>query len=445
MVLELSITNFRSFKERQVFSMLGSEKERERINEFSTVKEYPGLKFVRTSVVFGPNNSGKSNIIKAFLALRWLVVNSHKLDVNEQLEPNEYFAFSLQTQKQPTVFEIDFIAKDNVRYLLNVKFNSKKVLLEELYALRISPQGKLTKRKCYVRKAGKPIEYGDGFKGARKTVENRLLENMLFISKAVKENNVQLRPVFEFFQQDLNIIDLSDGYIEFQTRYFGKISMEKDGSNKLETLNKAVRDIDSGILFLEVAKGSKLPDNFKIRESENDDLNESEKQARDRLLDTLKHEIKATHRLFDKKKEVGTASLPLGEESEGTRKFIAIYTKLIDLISNGGVFIADELQRSLHPILVQALIQLMENKENNPKNAQIIFTTHDTTLFDILDRDQINILRKNMYGSTELYSISDIKGLRNDVPLQKWYLSGKLSGIPNINIHNLNQSIRTVR
>ncbi len=440
MLIEFAITNFRSIKERQVFSMLPSVRVKDRNIPLQRVEKY-NLDVLPVAVIYGRNNVGKSNLANSFRALEWLVLNSHRFTVGGKLLANEWFAFDEQTTEAPTIFELDFVAPDKVRYLFLVEFDMSKIIREELYAYSISPTGKTTKRKWYVRNSGEPIQFGDEFKGIKKPIEERLLENVLFLSKAVNENNLQLRPIMNFFQHGIYISDMSDGYIDFQTRYFGKISTENNGSKKMETLNKAVKSIDSGILYLEVAKAATLPKNFQIGEKEEGELTDIEKAQRDKILDTLKHEIKAIHRFFDNKKEKGTKALPLSEESEGTRKFIAVFTKLMELQESNAVFIVDELERSLHPLLTQALVQIITNPINNPNQAQLIFTTHDTNLFEVLDHDQINILEKDMYGATEIYALSDIRGIRSDIPSQKWYMAGKLGGTPNINFSQITEAI----
>ena len=441
MLIEFAITNFRSIKERQIFSMLPSDRVKERKIPLLRKENYK-LDILPIAVIYGLNNAGKSNIIKAFHALEWLVLSSHKFSIGDKILANEHFEFDEQTLLANSIFELDFIANDKIRYLYIVEFNKQKIIREELFSYAISVTGKTTKRKWYIRNAGNPIQYGDEFKGIKKPIEDRLIENMLFLSKAVNENNTQLRPIFEFFQQSIHITNMSDGYVDFQTRYFGKIAVEKDGSKKMETLNTVVRNIDTGILYLEVEKISTFSKQIKIENKEDEELTENEKVEREKLLDILKQEIKAYHRLFNGKVEKGVTSIPLSEESEGTRKFIAVFTKFMELQESYSVIIVDELEKSLHPLLTQTLIRIITNPETNPNQAQLIFTTHDTNLFDVIDNDEINILQKDIYGATEIYTLSDIKGLRNDIPAQKWYLSGKLGGIPNIGSFQINKAIR---
>lgn len=442
MIIEFGITNFRSIKETQIFSMLSSDRIKQRQTALINPSNYSKLEVLPVAVVYGPNNVGKSNLIKAFFALKWLVTHSHKFTVGNELGANESFELNIQTQKAPTIFELDFIAADKKRYLYLVEFDKVKIKREELHYYRVSKTNKITKRQLFVRTENEPMKFGDDFKGIKKPIEERLIENMLFLSKAIQENNQELRPILDFFQNDLKITTMSEEFIDFQARYFGKLAIENKEGEQLEALNNALRSIDSGILRLEVKKNVNIPENILVEAGEDDD--DLKKELREKLLDTLKHEIQAVHRLFDGEQEIGEHHITLGNESEGTRKFIALFPKLMELGRSGGVFIVDELERSLHPLLTKALMSIFANPLTNPRNAQLIFTSHDTTLFNYLDNDQINILEKNIYGATEIYTVSDIRGLRNDIPVEKWYLSGKLGGTPNIIMDHITQNLSKI-
>jgi len=439
MILEFSVTNFRSIKDKQTFSMLPSNRVKERKNPLLNVEHYQDLAVLPVALIYGKNNAGKSNLLKAFYALKWLVLNSYKFTHNTPLSPNENFLFDLQTQQTPTEFEIDFIATDKKRYLYSIELNKSEILREELHYYKISPKGKLTKRQLFIRHSGKPIRYGDDFKGAKKSIEERLIENILFLSKAVHENNQNLRSIFDFFEKKVSTTDMSQGYIDFHLRYYGKVISGANNADMLEAISNALRSVDTDILRLEVKKDAEIPYQYTIADSNS--LNEKDKKIREEILDTLKHSMQTIHRLFDGKQEVGEQPLPLSEESEGTRKFVALFSKIMDMGKNGGVFIVDELERSLHPILTKILLPIFSNPITNPKQAQIIFTSHDATLQEALDNDQINLLEKDKYGATEIYTVSDIRGLRNGASIEKRYLSGQLGGIPNINLYQITKNL----
>lgn len=440
MLLEFAVTNFRSIKERQVLSMLPSDrvKTEHRKNTLFPIPNYKYLNVLTLAGIWGRNSSGKSNLVRAFRAIEWLVLRSHSFTYGDSLQANEFFAFDRQYQSRPTTFEIDFLADDKKRYFYLIEFDKVEILREELHYYVMTDTDKTTKRKLFVRRKGAAISYGDDFKGFKKTVEERTIPNVLFLSKSVQENSSFLNPVFDFFKKGFVVNDFSERQIDFQSRYFANITNGQD-SPEMEMLNNALKNIDTGILHLTANKSDKLPENIKVESGE--ELSEEQQRSRELLLDTLKTEIKAVHRMFDGEDEIGVQSIELKEESEGTRKFIAVFSALMQMISKGKVFVVDEFDKSFHPLLTRTLISLLANPKINVNGAQLIITTHDADLMDILDNDQINLLQKDYFGATEIYTVADIRGLRGDVSIAKRYLRGDLEAIPTINLASINLSL----
>ena len=442
MLVEFSITNFRSIKERQTLSMLSSDriKLEDRKNPLFPVFQYKNLELLTLAAIYGKNSAGKSNIIKAFKAVEWLVLNSHRFTQGDTLDANEAFIFDVEYTKLPTLFEIDFLGNDKKRYLYIIQFDKESILREELHYYIITSTGKTTKRKLYSRFANQSVSYGYDFRGLRKPIEERTRANVLFLSKSINENNTFLEPIFDFFKTGFRIADFTEGYNDIQTKFFTKVANEKSDSD-MKILNDALGSIDTGIIELTSLKTDKLPKNIKIKDSLEGDLSDDDKRKRDDFIEMLKMEMKAVHKLFNGTQEIGTHSISLKEESEGTQKFIAVFSDLIQLIKSGSLMVVDEFDKSFHPHLTQTLISLLTNPKVNPKGSQLIFTTHDSTLLDNLDNDQINLVQKDFTGATEIYTVSDIRGLRGDVSNSKRYLRGEFESIPNINKSSIFQSL----
>jgi AAA15 family ATPase/GTPase len=157
------------------------------------------------------------------------------------------------------------------------------------------------------------------------------------------------------------------------------------------------------------------------------------------LIDKFKYEVYTSHTLFENGNEIGQETLDIEYESTGTKKLFAIGAIILDSLSKGGVIIIDELDKGLHPLISKLLISLFNSKKNNPNNAQLIFATHDSSLLDLelLRRDQISFVDKEYEGHSIFYKLSDIKGIRKDISLDKWYLSGRFKAIPVTNEVNL--------
>jgi AAA15 family ATPase/GTPase len=142
--------------------------------------------------------------------------------------------------------------------------------------------------------------------------------------------------------------------------------------------------------------------------------------------------ITTKHKKYNSRGEIiGDEIFDLIEESTGTKKIFALSAYIIDTLQNGKILVIDEMEANLHPILTQNLIKLF-NDEINQKNAQLIFTTHDTNLLKpyIFRRDQIWFSEKNKFSSTEIYSLVEFKGVRASDDFEKQYIQGKYGAIP---------------
>ncbi len=157
---------------------------------------------------------------------------------------------------------------------------------------------------------------------------------------------------------------------------------------------------------------------------------EIEKIASDKIR--KEYRVFAVHKCEDGNRR----RISLSEESSGTQKMFSLYQVIRNILDSGGVFFADELDIKLHPLLMRNIILTFTDKKKNPKNAQLIFTTHNTIYMDmgLLRRDEIWFVEKNK-GVSELYSLDDItneKGekVRKDSNYEKHYLLGNYGAVP---------------
>jgi uncharacterized protein len=126
------------------------------------------------------------------------------------------------------------------------------------------------------------------------------------------------------------------------------------------------------------------------------------------------------------------AALDFNEESHGTQTLFKTAGAWLNVMSNGEVLLVDEVDTSLHPLLVRFLIERFHSSKINPRNAQLIFTTHNTSLLDqeeLFRRDQIWFIEKERDGSSRLYPLTDFKP-RNDESLERWYMRGRYGALP---------------
>jgi AAA15 family ATPase/GTPase len=419
MIIELAVTNYRSIKARQVFSMLPSTRVKNHPALLQSLT-YPTLSVQPSAVIYGANNAGKSNLLKSLYAFKWLVTQSAKLNSDDPLKMNEYFWFDTQTQKTPTTFELDFIADNELRYNYQVSFDEQHILKEALYCFNLNAQQKVTIATLFVREADKPIKFGEGLRGKKKEIESKLNPNQLFLSKADADGHTQLQPVYRFFAQKLQMelflsAEESDSVYSIK-KTLRELSLDNQDVALQEFIENILLQSQTGILALELAPAEVT-------------------HLRTELPHKSYKEFKTVHKLFEGKKEIGMERIALSKESVGTHKLIAVSGLFYNALKKGQILVIDELDKSLHSLLTQTLIQLFHDPKTNPNQAQLIFTTHDATLWraPFLSRGQKWILEKDETGATEIYSLADLTGVREKASFEDLYLSGRLGGTPIIN------------
>jgi len=419
MLLEFRVKNFRSIKDWQSMSMLSESKIKE--NENNLVEKNKSH-ILTTSIIYGRNASGKSNLLKAFRAMQFMVMDSASLKVDEVIPPYEPYKLETKFSQKPTEFYIDFIAKDNIRYIYEIGFNKLSV---EYETLTFYP--KTQPANLFERVKGLPIKYGEYFTGKKKDIEEKLYDNQLFLSKVGVEKIKALTNVYKFFSKYLFVSNFHDSsYDDFLVQFYTNQIAKENLPFFKENINILMKEADTGLERIEVTEEemdiSKFPK----------EMSEEEKKE---LAEKYKHKIRTIHKTFNDDKEVGVTEFKLNEESTGTIKLLAMGGLILEALVDGQLLIVDELDKSLHPKLTRVLINIFHSKKNNPNNAQLIFATHDVSLLDsnLFRRDQVWIAEKEYEGCSHYYPISDISGVRAYAPFEKHYMSGRFGGTPVIN------------
>ncbi len=424
MLLELKVKNFRSIKDWQSFSMLAENK----VNELEeSLIQHTGHEILSSSIIYGRNASGKSNILKAFRALRFMVLKSSNFKVDTKIPAYEPYKLDNVSQNELTEFYIDFIANDDLRYIYEIGFDSNIIAYERL---KFYP--KKQSANLFDRTHGSSIKYGDYLKGRKKEVEEKLYDNQSFLSKVGSEKFDSLKNAYLFFSKYLFTSTLHDTkYDDLLIRIFTNKMAKDEIPYFKENINKLMKVADTGIDCIDI----------KEDEIDMEDLpTEMSSKEKEELVEKYKYKIRTVHKKFDGDKIIGEEKFRLKEESTGTIKLLAIGGLILDALSDGTVLIIDELDKSLHPKLTRTLINIFHSKKTNPKNAQLIFATHDVSLLDpeLFRRDQVWFAEKEFEGWSHYYSISDISGIRANAPYEKYYMSGRLGATPVINQNELN-------
>jgi len=417
MLLEFSVSNYLSFRDKKTLCL-----EPTSITDFKDNcienGRYSGLKSI---VLYGANASGKSNLIKAMSVMKEIIRTSTRNSSTDEINVTP-FLLNAQNQNQPSFFEIVFIY-ESVKYRYGFEVDKKSVQYEWLFETTAK-----TEKELFLRTPD-GIEVKSAFKEG-KGLEERTRDNALFLP-IVDQFNGQISKKIMLWLNNWNTIS---GLSHEQYRTITFNLFEKDIA-----LKEFIKRLDLGIKDLKLKKV--LFDSEKLKTNIPEDL---VKQIITDLQGKTIVEILAEHDVLNENGEViGQIDFDLrSQESSGTNKIFDISGPIFDTIKNGGILVIDELDAKLHPLMTNSIVNLFNSKALNPKNAQLIFATHNTNLLSNgkFRRDQIYFLEKDNFNSTDLYSLIEYKEgnakVRKDRSFEKDYINGKYGAIPFIGDFN---------
>lgn len=428
MFIEFSVSNFRSILARQTLSMVASTDKAHRSRNVIKTKDHD-LALNRSAVIFGPNAAGKSNFLRALQTFQQLVQLSGTAFQEGQQLPVRPFLFAQASALQATEFEIVFIAEDGVRYQYGCTLNAEQVLSEWLIAY---PQGRAQRwfeRECET--DGKSADrngahrwwFGPNFRGDR--AERRVRQeftrkNALFLSTAIHLNNAQLRPVFNWLTQKLIVLAP-----EVQFNPFLSLDLLREATGQ-EKLMAFMRAADVGIDRLELREED-VPQNALGPNPQGTLHLHLELPPGAVQATTKRMQVLSWHRRDGTNEQV---ALDFNDESDGTKKLFEFAGGWLRALESGATLFVDELDRSMHPHITRLLVRRFHSLHNE-KNAQLVFTTHDTTLLDsdLMRRDQIWFVEKDAQRASRFYSMLEYSP-RKDEALERGYLKGRYGAIP---------------
>ncbi len=417
MLIEFSVTNFKSIQATQTLSLVASPAtELQEQNSFTT-SENGVPRLLRSVAIYGPNASGKSNLLEAIDFMESFVTESSK--EGQEGEPIDVkpFLFNTVNRTEPSEFEVLFL-QEGVRYQYGFAVNCTRVTHEWLIAY---PEGRPQRwfEREYDTAANKESWYfGSKFKGHKTVLQETTRSNALFLSTAVQLNNEQLKPVYNWFHQKLRTIGVGG----LGPTYSASFCKTEAGRKRiLDLLNAA--DLSIADLKVEMMK-------FDLTDLPSDMPEPLKEVIRKELDGKETPEVTFLHTMSGSEELV---ALDPDDESVGTRKLFTLAGPWLDVLDNGHVLFVDELNNSMHPLMVRFLIGLINNPRINRKNAQLIFSTHDTSVLDneLLRRDQIWFTEKDAANATRLYPLSDFTPRKGEA-LEKGYLKGRYGALPYI-------------
>lgn len=407
MLLQFSVENYMSIKDKLIFNL-----------EPSRCKDHPenildnnDYESINIAALYGSNASGKSNIYRAMTVALNIIRQSNLRQINQPIEVMP-FKFDDKSIFKPSKFEFVFVADDKKKYVYGFSATNKEVVEEYLYVYHTAKPSKIYDFSKESHKISREYEK------ELAPIIDRNSPNKLFLATATSWNAECTSIPYKWLSEKI------DAYTNDDNLRRSSISKYIDDDFKyIDFTKKVLQQADINISNIEIErKEMDLPS-----DPEELVINGNSYQ----LEKQYNYKIITSHKIKNKGHEVNY-TLGLGDESLGTQQLFFLAPMIKDSLENGKVLIIDEIDRSLHPFIVKYLVNMFRDAKINKKGAQLIFTTHETTLLslDIFRRDQIFFVEKdNESGVTELYSLNDFS-VRNTENIEKGYLLGRYGAIP---------------
>ncbi|PSL08901.1 hypothetical protein CLV44_1382 [Marinobacterium halophilum] len=421
MIIDFTVSNFRSIKDEYTFSLYAESKS-QHLQENIAWPNDGKIGVLRTAGIYGANASGKSNLLRAFLALRFIICSSGDLKDGDSIPCYEPYLLSEKFKDSPTSFEIEFFSRENLRFIYKVSFIEKRILSESLDYYPSRQKANIFNRND--NDTWESISFGGLYKGGRKKIA--FFENNSYLSKAGNSADAPeiVRSIFNFFRNEMLYIGANHQVNMLEW---------KEDLEKIKKVASILSKVDTGI------------DGFIFKDDDENRLSlpsDMPKELKKRILDAERKKP-----VFFHKGENGIKnSFSEDMESSGTLKLFAMLPLLLETLEYGGILLLDELDNSFHPHIAELIIKLFNDPKVNTKNAQLIFSTHNISLMSpsVLRRDQIWLTEKRN-GSTLIASLEDFDKnmVKMDSPFDKWYSDGRFGGIPSVDYTSICKTIKS--
>jgi uncharacterized protein len=421
MLIEFSVRNYRSIAERQKLSMVaGASAARRHQNSMATGNAF-APHALRSACLFGPNGAGKTSIVRAMAFFQRFVVTSAKDATAGDLINVTPFKFDPGLREQPSEFEIVFVAEGSL-YQYGFSADENRVWSEWLFMRPNSSGSRI--RTVFQREYEEESEEYQWYindahvKGEKETWKSATRDNALFVSTTIQLNSDVFRTPHLWIDSYFRVLASPE-----------RLSSETTAERSVQESHKAkvlefLRSVD-----LEI-------DDFAIDEKQLEVPKEFEEMLKEQVLEAFR---KRTSQAKEYKVRTlrttdgSSIELDLDQESDGTQVLFSLAGPLIETLEEGYTMIVDELHNSLHPLALRHLVELFHNPSVNTKGAQLIFTSHDTSIISkgFMHRDQVWLVERQGKQGSHLYPLSDFN-VRELDSFQKAYLSGRYGALPRI-------------
>ncbi len=395
MLLQFKFKNHKSFYEETILDFIATQEKR----HLETTIEVNGYNILPVIAVHGANASGKSNLLEALQYMFKMIKDSNRIDVNEELLVYP-FIFSEKSKKKNSEYEIS-ICLGEYEYRYGFSLNKNGFDEEWLYKKKFSKTSQASQKVIFERNR-QTVSFGSQYSQYEKIWEvfgstGNTDKLLVLTNVAIKEKSGVLREIYDYV-----------------CKYYFKIEYALNDSTVIKILGEKnalykefcdiLKEFDPCLLGIEAEYTGNISGEKKLV-------------------------LYGVHQNIDNGEKI---LIPLHLESAGTFKIISILPMILKNLEVGGLLCIDELDIKFHPLLFKKIVSMYTDRNINKNNAQLVFTSHSTFLFnsDNLRRDEIYLVDKDNLGKSQLYSLSEFRNLRIDADYEKKYFAGQFGAIP---------------
>jgi hypothetical protein len=410
MIIDFTITNFRSFRDEQMLSM-NVEGSRKRLPTNFSLIEDERFAVLRSAGIFGANASGKTNVLRALAALRWIITSSADRKEAQSIPPYEPFRLSPEHAKLPVRFEVEFVVPAGARFRYEIAFLRSKIVEERLVSYARRSRAIIFER--LPEDNWETVKFGGTYKGG--TRKFSFFDNAAYLSRAGSDPSSPefIREIYRYFESIV--------YLPAGNGMYSKVALKDEAM--MDAVSEIICLADTGV--------------GKVTIEENDSAEDI--RLPDNMPEEVKEAILAQNRMVAKFwMKSGTADpVPFEDDdiSHGTSRLFELLPTILSTLGNGSVLALDEIDAHLHTDLVSLVLQLFHDDEVNTKGAQLLFSTHDTNVLDPshMRRDQIWFVSKeDGVSSLKCLGEYDKDYVRQDSPFEAFYRDGRLGALPRL-------------
>lgn len=406
MLIQFTVGNYRSFKEKQTLSMLATRVE----GPEECVRDEGKYRLLTSAAIYGANASGKSNLIQAMVFMISFILSSSTSFTIGNTIPIEPFLLTIDNDGMPSHFEIIFVCQHKL-FRYGFEADKRTIIKEWLYHTPNTREALLFERdngKIILRSSLK----------REKNIFEKTRSNSLFLSVLAQFNNQLAKDIASYFHSFSYMTEMNDIRLLFMV--LAALQNESRVDKTIEFLKDYDTHINDLLIEDKIISDKDIPPIFTDEFKKN-------------LLNSPRPEIQSIHNKYDSSGNVsGKVTFSFDKnESMGTQKLLTMANPILLTLENGGKIIIDEMEARLHPIITESIVRLFQQRRTNPNGAQLIFATHDTNLLsaNLLRRDQVWFAEKNRVEATNLYSLVEYKP-RKQENYERNYIQGRYGAIP---------------